>query len=167
MDLPDNVRLTDLFERIRRIYTETLQNNIGIPEYAIGYIKEIIKDLTGNKPDLEQLSSHANGILYWYFDQGFKEIPVHASLSGFALDIVKMRDVKKTLLQAELLLSKPDAPDGLPEIVDILRELMKIFAPDGRMDNERYNELAPRLRELCRSNHGFLENYVDPAIFHI
>ncbi|MCL5773015.1 MAG: hypothetical protein M1536_01350 [Firmicutes bacterium] len=167
MNLPDNVSQTELFNRIKSIYTEVTQNNVHIPENVTGYIREIIKCLTGNRLDLEQLSSYANGILYWYYDQGFREVPMHVALSRFALDIVKMCDITKTLSQVESLLFRTKAPADLREIAGILKNLLAIFAPDGRMDEERYSKLVPQLRDLCVSNEEILKKSVDHAIFYI
>lgn len=52
-------------------------------------VHDIIGCLEDPQQDLGHLSPCADEILHWYFDQGSKEVPLHAELSALALDLAK------------------------------------------------------------------------------
>ena len=55
----------------------------------------VVACLADPQQDLRHLYPCAHEILHWYFDQGSKEVPLHAELSALALDIARSAEVRE------------------------------------------------------------------------
>jgi hypothetical protein len=78
-----------LLERARRIRAEILRGDSGVPAGVAHCVHDIVACLEDPQQDLQHLSPCTEEILHWYFDQGSKEVPLHAEISALALDIAK------------------------------------------------------------------------------
>ena len=95
MSVSNDMSRDSLLERARRIRAEILHGDSGVPAGVTHCVHDIIGCLEDPQQDPGRLSPCAEEILHWYFDQGSKEVPLHAELSALALDIAKMAEMGK------------------------------------------------------------------------
>ncbi|MCL5038014.1 MAG: hypothetical protein M1269_13020 [Chloroflexi bacterium] len=167
MSLPDQINRDALLERIKKLFIEAKQADAHVPERIAGELEEMIRCLERLEPDLRQLSSYTGTIMYWYLDRGVKEIPAHYDISRLAIDIDKLYNIRKALDSVQSLVLETDAPQDLRELTRLLKSMLTIFTPDGRMDSKGYSELASQLRKITGANRAYLEKNMGSYIFHI
>jgi hypothetical protein len=92
LSAPNSLNRDSLLDRARRIRAEILRGDPGVPSGVAHCVHDIVACLEDPQQDLQHLSPCAHEILHWYFDQGSKEVPLHAELSALALDIAKLAE---------------------------------------------------------------------------
>jgi hypothetical protein len=80
----------DILERIRLIRNEVSHSDVGIPQFVIELLDGLISDFSNEEPCPADIVSKARGITLWYFDQGFKSVPIHSKLADLGTDLERL-----------------------------------------------------------------------------
>ena len=146
MRFPKQVIQEKLFNRAKDLLF-ALQVEKTFPDSPLKNLESLVKAVGEINADFSEIELHSSALLYWYQDQGAREIPLHALVGDFALDLVKMCRIMKVIDDLENQCNT--TLEGRKEQALLsLRRLENSFASDGKLDYSIYETEAPLLRSL-------------------
>lgn len=158
----ETIQKTALLKRVEDIRDQATDPACAVPYRTLTALQRIADELERDCADWSRVLEDARIALYWYFDQGFAQVPVHAEVGRLATDITKAVGVQKALTRARELACSSDAPPETEAIVAILQQMQMSFAPDARMDEDRQDRLTADLRAIINPRREALEHVLGP-----
>ncbi len=151
-----------LLKRVEDIRDRATDPACAVPYRTLTALQRIADELESDGTNWSRVLEDARIALYWYFDQGFAQVPVHAEVGRLATDITKAVGVQRALTRARELVRSSGAPPETEAIVAILQQMQMSFAPDARMDEDRQDKLTADLRAIINPRREALEHVLGP-----
>jgi hypothetical protein len=167
MELPKKINNEVLVKRVKKLIYDGQHKDSEVPDSVIIDLERMLDNITSGVYDLKELSCKAGNILSWYFDRGFKEKKAHKEISDFSLDIVKIYELQKSLIDTQSLVNDSETPKEISELVELIRNLLMSVNNDASFVEDISNKFYPRLREIRVLHREFLEKRLDRTIFLI
>ncbi len=151
-----------LLRRVEDVRDRATDPACAVPYRTLTALQRIADELAEERADWSRVLEDARIALYWYFDQGFAQVPAHAEIGRLATDITKAVGVQRALTRARELVCSSDAPPETEAIVAILQQMQMSFGRDARMDEERQDRLTADLRAIINPRREALEHVLGP-----
>ena len=161
MNFPPQVNVAELKCRV-----ELLIDSINVELKHTGHygllphIREnllvIYSLLTNNYPDVEEIDMYAAGAgMYVIQDSGmpFSDTPLGNDICGFTGDIHEMFWTGSAITMIEKIIKKYNVQPVDKDIYEILININRHFATDGKKDFDYLNSMKDKLREI-RAKYG-------------